>query len=69
LILDQKVAKAIGWPSKTWWNVEEYMDYLDLVDQTRRLLDPVPQADCIEYALISPAVQKLTNTKTAALEK
>lgn len=68
LILDQKVAKAIGWPAKTWWSVEEYMDYLDLVDQTRRLLDPVPRADCIEYALFSPAVQKLTNTKTAALE-
>jgi hypothetical protein len=41
---------------------------LDLVDQTRRLLDPVPRADCIEYALFSPAAQKLTNTKTPALE-
>lgn len=57
LILDQKVAKAIGWPAKTWWSVEEYMDYLDLVDQTRRLLDPVPRADCIEYALFSLAVR------------
>ncbi len=68
LILDQKVAKAIGWPAKTWWSVQEYMDYLDLVEQTRRLLEPAPRADCIEYALFSPAVQKITNTKTAALE-
>lgn len=59
LILDQKVAKAIGWPAKTWWSAQEYQDYLELVDHVRRLLVPVPRADCIEFALFSPAVQKL----------
>lgn len=59
LILDQKVAKAIGWPAKTWWSTTEYQEYLELVDHARRLLVPVPRADCIEFALFSPAVQKL----------
>lgn len=63
LILDRKVAKAIGWPAKTWWNAKEYTDYLDLVNETRHLLDPVPRADFIEYALFSPAVQKLVSRK------
>ncbi|WP_146362826.1 hypothetical protein [Arthrobacter yangruifuii] len=51
LILDRKVAKAIGWPAKTWWTVEEYKDYIDLVDAACDLLDPTPRPDCIEYAL------------------
>lgn len=55
LILDQKVAKAIGWPAKTWWTAEEYADYLDLVDGVRKLIDPLPRADSIEYALFSVA--------------
>ncbi|MET4004280.1 hypothetical protein ABIB48_003018 [Arthrobacter sp. UYCu511] len=51
LILDQKVAKSIGWPAKTWWRADEYQDYLELVDQACKLLDPCPRADGIEYAL------------------
>lgn len=51
LILDQKVATAIGWPAKTWWSVEEYTNYLDLVDETGRMFHPIPRTDCIEYAL------------------
>lgn len=62
LILDRKVADAIGWPAKTWWDAEEYRDYLDLVDQTRHLLNPLPRADCIELALFSSAAQELDGT-------
>lgn len=51
LILDQKVAKSIGWPAKTWWRVDEYRDYLELIDKVQKLLDPCPRADGIEYAL------------------
>ena len=55
LILDRKVAKAIGWPAKTWWTAAEYDDYLDLVDEICGLFDPRPRADCIEYALFELA--------------
>ena len=63
LILDQRIAKAIDWPSKTWWSSEEYGDYLGLVDETRRLLDPVPRADCLEYALFLYAAVKSIRTE------
>lgn len=53
LILDQKVAKAIGWPAKTWWRPEEYQDYLELMQDIRHLLPEMERTDCLEYALFS----------------
>lgn len=60
LILDKKVAKSIGWPAKTWWTVDEYKDYIDLIDEICGLLDPIPRPDCIEYVLfkdVAPAAE------------
>ncbi|NKG19892.1 hypothetical protein HED64_04095 [Paeniglutamicibacter sp. ANT13_2] len=67
LILDQRIAKAIGWPAKTWWSTAEYEDYLAVMDETRRLFDPVPRADRLEYALFSSAAQKLIGTESTTL--
>lgn len=51
VILDQRVARAIGWPARSWWTPDEYSDYIDLVDEVRTSVDPVIASDAIEYAL------------------
>lgn len=53
LILDQKVAAAIGWPKKTWWSPSEYDDYLRLINGLLHSLPEIERADCIEKHLFS----------------
>lgn len=53
LILDQKVAKSIGWPQKIWWSPDEYRDYLDLIAEVVVLMPKAERADCLEKRLFS----------------
>lgn len=53
LILDQKVAKSIGWPRKIWWSPDEYRDYLDLIADVLDLMLEAERADCLEKRLFS----------------
>lgn len=53
LILDQKVAESIGWPNKVWWDPSEYVDYLELVNETMQQMPEAERSDCIEMRLFS----------------
>lgn len=53
LILDQKVAKSIGWPRRIWWSPDEYRDYLDLIAEVLVLMPEAERADCLEKRLFS----------------
>lgn len=53
LILDQKVAASIGWPNKVWWDTSEYVDYLELVNETMQQMPEAERSDCIEMRLFS----------------
>ncbi|AZA12266.1 8-oxoguanine DNA glycosylase OGG fold protein [Corynebacterium gerontici] len=51
LILDKRVAQAIGWRKTADWSTGEYSAYLDLVEALHRQWRPDLPTDVIEYTL------------------
>ncbi|OKX79787.1 hypothetical protein [Corynebacterium glutamicum] len=51
LILDSRVAKALGWSKTTDWTSSEYSTYLDLIDAVHQRWRPDLPADIVEYQL------------------
>ncbi|MGP4996033.1 8-oxoguanine DNA glycosylase OGG fold protein [Glutamicibacter ardleyensis] len=53
LILDKKVAEAIGWLDKPRCTPEEYRDYLNLINEVHALVTETERADCVEKQLFA----------------
>lgn len=51
LILDRRVAAALGWTKTSGWRTSEYSRYLDLVEQLHERWRPDLPTDVIEYTL------------------
>lgn len=51
LILDTRVAVALGWKKLAGWSAAEYSGYLDLVEQLHQQWRPDLPTDVIEYTL------------------
>lgn len=51
LILDRRVAVALGWTKTSGWRTSEYSQYLDLVEQLQERWRPDLPTDVIEYTL------------------
>lgn len=51
LILDRRVAVALGWTKTSGWRTSEYSHYLDLVEQLQERWRPDLPTDVIEYTL------------------
>lgn len=51
LILDRRVAVALGWTKTSGWSTAEYSDYLDLVEALHERWRPDLPTDVIEYTL------------------
>lgn len=51
LILDRRVAVALGWTKTSDWRTSEYSRYLDLVEQLHERWRPDLPTDVIEYTL------------------
>lgn len=51
LILDRRVAVALGWTKTSGWRTSEYSQYLDLVEQLHERWRPDLPTDVIEYTL------------------
>ncbi|MCT1806254.1 8-oxoguanine DNA glycosylase OGG fold protein [Corynebacterium sanguinis] len=51
LILDRRVAAALGWTKTSGWRTSEYSQYLDLVEQLQERWRPDLPTDVIEYTL------------------
>ncbi|WP_087062838.1 8-oxoguanine DNA glycosylase OGG fold protein [Corynebacterium glutamicum] len=51
LILDKRVAHALGWAKRAGWRTAEYSQYLDLVEQLHARWRPDLPTDVIEYTL------------------
>jgi len=51
LILDQRVAHSAGLRSTSWWTPDEYVNYIDLVDNVRGTLSSDVPCDVIEFLL------------------
>lgn len=51
LILDRRVAHALGWAKRAGWRTAEYSQYLDLVEQLHARWRPDLPTDVIEYTL------------------
>ncbi|WP_162620268.1 hypothetical protein [Corynebacterium provencense] len=51
LILDSRVARALGWSRRWGWSPEQYGDYLEAVEELRDLWRPEVPVDVVEYQL------------------
>lgn len=51
LILDRRVAVALGWTKTSGWRTSEYSQYLDLVEKLHECWRPDLPTDVIEYTL------------------
>jgi hypothetical protein len=51
LILDSRVARALGWSRKWGWSAEQYGEYLEIVEELRGLWCPQAPVDVVEYQL------------------
>lgn len=51
LILDRRVARALGWSRRWGWSPEQYGDYLETVQELRDLWCPQVPVDVLEYRL------------------
>lgn len=55
LILDSRVAEALGWSKTTGWTSSEYSTYLDLIDAVHQRWRPDLPVDIVEYQLFMSA--------------
>lgn len=51
LILDSRVARALGWSRKWGWSPEQYGEYLEVAEELRDLWCPQAPVDVVEYQL------------------
>lgn len=51
LILDGRVARALGWSKRWGWNPEQYGEYLDVAEGLRDRWCPQLPVDVVEYQL------------------
>lgn len=51
LILDSRVARALGWSKRWGWRPEQYGEYLEMAEELRDLWSPQVPVDVVEYQL------------------